>query len=220
VEGAVYGMMSLLIAFTFTGAASRFDARRDLIVQEANAIGTAYLRLDLLPADAQPALRQNFRDYLESRLVFYRILADHGSAKNELDRSIKLQAEIWSRAVEAVGRVESNAVTALVLSSLNEMIDITTTRAAALVTHPPAAVFIMLFGLGLACSLLAGYAMATRKRHNWVFALGFVAVTVIAVFVTVDLEFPRVGLIRIDSVDQILVDLLESMTTTQHSALK
>ena len=66
VEGAVFALVGLLIAFTFSGAASRFDARRDLIVQETNAIGTAWLRLDLLPASAQPAIRENFRRYVDS----------------------------------------------------------------------------------------------------------------------------------------------------------
>jgi len=61
VEGSVFGLLGLLIAFTFSGAAFRFDARRQLAVEETNAIGTAYLRLDLLPADKQPALRDSFR---------------------------------------------------------------------------------------------------------------------------------------------------------------
>src|SRR5437870_4214168 len=61
VEGAVFALMGLLIAFTFSGAADRFNTRRQLIVEETNAIGTAYLRLDLLPASAQPKLREDFR---------------------------------------------------------------------------------------------------------------------------------------------------------------
>ncbi|HEY5866855.1 MAG TPA: DUF4239 domain-containing protein, partial [Candidatus Tectomicrobia bacterium] len=69
IEGAVFGLMGLLIAFTFSGATSRFDTRRQLIVEEANAIGTAYLRLDLLPAAAQPALRELFRRYVDARLT-------------------------------------------------------------------------------------------------------------------------------------------------------
>ena len=75
-DGAVFALMGLLIAFTFSGAASRFEVRRALIVQETNDIGTAYLRLDLLPADAQPALRQDFRDYVDARLKFYASLTD------------------------------------------------------------------------------------------------------------------------------------------------
>ncbi len=76
VEGAVFALLGLLIAFTFSGAASRFDARRDLVVQESNAIGTAYLRLDLLPANAQPAMRERFRQYLDARLDIYHKLPD------------------------------------------------------------------------------------------------------------------------------------------------
>jgi hypothetical protein len=211
VEGAVYGLLSLLVAFTFNGAASRFDARRHLIVEETNAIGTAYLRLDLLLTDAQPALRENFRRYVEVRLAVYRKLPDLAAAKAELVRSIKLQGAIWTQAVDAVRRADSSGVNVLVLSSLNEMIDITTTRTVAAQTHPPLAIFVMLFGLALASALLAGYGMAASKARHWVFMVGFAAVVAIAVFVTIDLEFPRFGLIRIDSVDRILVELRESM---------
>ncbi|MCI0388399.1 MAG: DUF4239 domain-containing protein [Acidobacteria bacterium] len=214
VEGAVYGLLSLLVAFTFSGAMSRFDARRHLIVQETNAIGTAYLRLDLLPADAQPALRENFRRYVDARLEIYRKLPDLEAAKTELARSTKLQGEIWARAVAAIQRVESAGVNVLVLPSLNEMIDITTTRTVAAKTHPPFAIFAMLFGLALASSLLAGYGMAAGRARNLVFALGFAAVVAVAVFVTIDIEFPRYGLIRIDSVDRILVELRESMNAS------
>src|SRR5271154_7259220 len=73
IDGAVYGLMGLLIAFTFTGAAARFEVRRELITKEANAIGTAWLRLDLLPAAAQPPIRAEFRDYLDSRIKTYQL---------------------------------------------------------------------------------------------------------------------------------------------------
>src|SRR6185436_12430539 len=91
VEGAVFGLLGLLLAFTFSGAASRFDERRHLIVEEANAIGTAYLRLDLLPAEEQPPLRDLFRSYLDSRLAAYRKLPDIKAAMTELNHSAQLQ---------------------------------------------------------------------------------------------------------------------------------
>ena len=87
VEGAVYGLLGLLIAFSFSGAASRFEARRDLIVQEANAIGTAYLRLDLLPDEARDGLREKFRRYLDTRLSAYRKMPDIEAAMAELARA-------------------------------------------------------------------------------------------------------------------------------------
>ena len=101
VEGAVFGLLGLLLAFTFSGAASRFDERRHLIVEEANAIGTAYLRLDLLPAEEQPPLRDLFRSYLDSRLAAYRKLPDVKAAMTELNHSAQLQREIWTRAMAA-----------------------------------------------------------------------------------------------------------------------
>jgi len=71
IEGAIFALFGLLLAFTFSGAVERYDRHRELLVEETNAIGTAYLRLDLLPPAAQPALRKLFRDYTTSRLHLY-----------------------------------------------------------------------------------------------------------------------------------------------------
>ena len=212
VEGAVLALLGLLIAFTFSGAASRFDARRDLIVQETNAIGTAYLRIDLLPAGAQPALRDLFRRYVDSRLETYRKMPDLRAVKLEFDRSIALQGEIWTQAV-AASRLEGAPPSAamLLLPALNDMIDITTTRTMAVRMHPPLVIFAMLFGLGLASALLAGYGMAGGKSRNWLHMIGFAAVMAVAVYVILDIEFPRLGLIRVNAFDQDLVDLRASM---------
>lgn len=209
-EGAVFGLMGLLIAFTFSGAASRFDLKRQLIVQEANAIGTAYRRIDLLPAVIQSALREDFSNYLNARLAIYRRLPDVAAAKEHMAQATELQGRIWSRAVTACREVSSPATPILVLSSLNEMIDITTTRTVALQTHPPAIIFALLVGLALACSLLAGYATAGKGR-SWIHMLGFATVLAITVYVILDLEYPRVGLIRLDPVDNALIGLRDNM---------
>jgi len=144
IDGAVFGLLGLLVAFTFSGAAARFDGRRHLVVEEANAIGTAWLRLDLLPA-------------------------------------------------------------------LNEMIDITTTRTMAARMHPPNVIFALLIGLGLVCALFAGIAVAGGKQRPWVHAVGFSAVIAITVYVILDLEYPRLGLIRVDAADRVMLELRESM---------
>jgi hypothetical protein len=211
-DGAVFALMGLLIAFTFSGAASRFEARRALIVQETNDIGTAYLRIDMLPADAQPALRRDFRDYLDARLIFYAELAsDRGAARSAFQRSDDLQHKIWSESVAATTRQSSAAVTSLVLSAVNSMIDITTTRLVALETHPPVAIYLALAALVLASSVLAGYAMAKSGRRNWSHMLIYAGTLAFAVYLILDLDYPRLGLIRIDSADHILVDLRNSM---------
>jgi len=209
VDGAVFGLLGLLLAFTFSGAASRFDTRRQLIVEEANAIGTAYLRLDMLPESAQPALRDKFRRYVDTRLAAYRKLPDLQAATEELALAAALQGEIWSEAVAAC-RVERSAAV-LVLPALNAVFDIATTRTMAAQLHPPMVIFAMLAGLALASALLAGYGMAAARSRSWIHIVGFAAMMALAVYVILDIEFPRFGLIRVDAFDQVLVDVRAGM---------
>jgi hypothetical protein len=212
VDGAVFALVGLLIAFTFSGAAARFDTRRQLIVEETNDIGTAYLRLDLLPVDAQPALREKFRQYVDARLELYRKLPDIAAAKEEFVKANKLQGEIWRQAV-AAGRAQgaSPAAPMLLLPALNAMIDITTTRSMAMQMHPPMVIFALLFGLARASSLLVGYGMAGSKKHNWLHTLVLAFVMAASVFVILDIEYPRLGFIRVDAFDRALMELRESM---------
>jgi hypothetical protein len=212
VDGAVFAVLGLLIAFTFSGAIGRFDARRQLIVEETNNIGTAYLRIDVLPAGAQPPLRESFKRYLDNRIETYRKIPDVTAVRASLARGNELQLEIWRQAVAAV-RMEGVMPVApmLVLPALNAMIDITTTRTMAAQLHPPRVVLVMLFGMALAASLLAGYGMTGGKLRSRLHMLGFALVMAIAVFVILDIEYPRLGWIRIDAFDQALVDLRESM---------
>jgi hypothetical protein len=188
-----------------------------LVVEETNDIGTAYLRLDLLPADLQPPLRESFRRYLDARIEVYRKIsdtwmADEPLSKESLAKANELQMEIWRQAV-AGSRAEgaSPAAPVLLLPALNAMIDITTTRTMATQMHPPAVVFVMLFGLALAASLLAGYGMIGSNLRSWFHMFGFALAMAIAVYVILDLEYPRLGLIRVDTFDQALIDLRESM---------
>ena len=99
----------------------------------------------------------------------------------------------------------------LLLPALNAMFDITTTRTMAERTHPPAAIYGLLFVLGLGCALLAGHAMAGVKTWSWLHAAGFAAVVSVVAFVIVDIEYPRMGLIRVAAFDQVLVELRDSM---------
>jgi hypothetical protein len=210
-EGAIFALFGLLVAFTFSGAAGRFDTRRQLIVEEANDIGTAYLRIDLLPAETQPQLRKSFQNYLDARLAVHRKSADPEAAQEALEDGTRLQSEIWSQTVAACAAKKDPATTTLVLSALNSMIDITTTRNMATKMHPPAVIFVLLFSLGLGCALLAGYGMAASKWHNWSHTIGFAAVTALTFYVILDIEFPRLGFIRVDATDQVLVELRKSM---------
>ncbi len=211
VEGAVFALLGLVIAFTFSGAASRFDIRRNLIVEEANGIGTAWLRLDLLPAADQPEIRNLFRQYLDSRLTTYQQLPDVEAAKGELARSLELQNQIWIRCVAGCQGPEGQRAAMLLLPALNQMFDIVTTRTVALKAHPPAIIFLMLGFLALAGALFAGFGMAGARSRSWVHILGFSLIMAVCVYVILDLEFPRIGLIRVDAFDEVLIQVRESI---------
>jgi hypothetical protein len=211
IEGALFALLGLILAFLFSGALARFDARRHLIVEEANDIGTAWLRLDLLPPETQPPLRDLFRRYLDSRLEVYRKLPDLDAAMSELARSAKLQGEIWSMAVSASRASGTSQAPMLLLPALNEMIDITTTRTENARFHPPVIIFAMLGALVIACSLFAGYDMAGRRRLSPLHSISFAVVLAVTVYVNIDLEYPRLGLIRVSDSDQVLIELRKSM---------
>jgi len=211
VEGAVFAMFGLLMAFTFSGAALRFNEKRMLIAEESNAIETAYLRLDLVP-EKRAELQDLFRHYLDSRLEMYHRLPNLQAAALEGAKSKALQTQIWTDAVAATQLPSSHADAGkLLLPALNNMIDITTVRFMALQLHPPGVIYWLLFTLGLICSLLVGYRMAVGDRRSWLHILGFTLITVIIVYVILDVEYPRAGLIRLEAADQALVEVRNAM---------
>lgn len=212
IEGAVFALFGLLMAFTFSGGASRFNEKRMLIAEEANTIETAYLRLELVASQTQPELQDLFRRYVDSRLETYRLLPNMKAAEKEMAKSKHLQEEIWKEAVAAT-RLPNGHPDAgkLLLPALNNMIDITTTRTMALQLHPPTIVYALLFALGLICALLVGYRMASGNQRSWLHILSYTFITVIIVYVILDVEYPRAGLIRLVGADQLLVQVRENM---------
>lgn len=211
VEGAVFALMGRLVAFTFSGAVSRLDARRALIVQESNDVGTAYLRLDLLPEEAQPPLREKFRRYVDARLATYQLIDQEAKALEMHERATALQLEIWQDAVAATRGPEQAQARMLLLPALNAMIDVTTARVAAMQTHTPPVIFALLGVLVLSSSLLAGYGMAAEASRSWLHVVGFALLLSLSVFVILDLEYPRQGLFRLDDFDRHLRNARASM---------
>jgi hypothetical protein len=211
VEAVTFGLLGLLLAFTFSGAAARLDTRRGQIVDEANAIGTAWLRLDVLPANAQPKLREAFRKYTDSRIAVYRLFSKAGldAARVEYARSSALQHEIWMEAVAGCKDVPSTTV--VVLPALNAMFDIATTRLAATQMHPPGIVYLVLALISLVCGVLVGYEMGATEFASRPHMIMLALVLSFTFYVILDFEYPRLGLIRIDDFDNLLVQVRASM---------
>jgi hypothetical protein len=211
IDGSVFGLMGLLVAFTFTGAANRFHERRELITQHVNAIGTAWLRLDLLPDQDRDKARDHFRRYLDTVLETTRDLSNENSSIASLARLNSIQQEIWNHLVDATKRDRSLPLAQTVLPPANEMFDLGNSRLLASRQHPPVAVFAMLGALVLVSGLLAGFGMAKSDRQSPLHVIGFAAIMALSIYLILDIEFPRLGLIRIDSFDQALIELRSSM---------
>jgi hypothetical protein len=206
VEGAVFGLFGLLLAFTFSGAMTRYDTHRTLLVEETNDIGVAYLRLDLLAPGSQPGLRQLFRDYTTSRLHLF----DNIEREIPTD-TLQLQQQIWKQAVVACAAPGASPdATKLLLPAINAMIDITATRQNAFHLHPPAIVFLLLYGLSCVCAFMAG-SSASATGPNWYYAFALAITVTLTIYATLDIEHPDRGLIRLTDTDRSLTDLRNSM---------
>ena len=210
-ENAVFGVLGLFLAFTFSSAATRFDEKRHFIIDEANAIETAWDRLDILPVASQPALRDLFRTYVDTRLLAYRDSHDTKLVQVAQARAIELQERIWTEAVAAATSQGAPGVTAVVLPAINEMTEVAKTRMAARRMHVPISIFAVLAMLTLVGAVFGGYGMASRQSRSTIHTVGFAAVMTLALYLILDLEYPRFGFIRLDATDQILHDLRRSM---------
>jgi hypothetical protein len=211
IEAAIFALLGLLLGFSFAGGTTRLDARRELIVREANAIGTAYLRVDLLPQSDQPKMRHLFRDYLDARLRVYEKLPNLDATDQELERASQIQQQIWSQAITYAASDPSQNVARLLLPALNDMIDVTTDRTVALHTHLPTLIFFLLVSVALLSALLAGYAMEKRKRRSLFHMILYAGVIAITVYAILDLDNPRTGQIRLGAADHVLVKLRDSI---------
>jgi len=211
VEAVTFGLLGLLLAFTFSGAAARLDTRRGQIVDEANAIGTAWLRIDVVAAEAQPKLRDAFRRYTDSRIAMYRSFSNGGleAAMADYARSTALQQQIWSQAVAACRDVP--AATVVVLPALNEMFDIAATRLAAAQMHPPQIVYVVLALISLVCGFLVGYEMGASEVASRAHVIMLAFVLSFTCYIILDFEYPRLGFIRIDDFDNLIVQVRASM---------
>ena len=211
-EASVYAVIGLILAFSFSGADARFENRRHLIMSETNAISTAYMQLDLLPEPTRTEVRKDFLEYLDSRIATFQGVYDEGTVQARLARTAEIKARIWQKSVASTldRRSHPNA-SALLLPTLREMFDIATSRWMALTDHPPIAIFVLLTGMNMIGAMLCGFATSVNKRRPWFYIWILAAVLSVTQYVIVDLEFPRIGLIRLDSADQYLVELRRSL---------
>lgn len=205
--GAMLGLLAFLLAFTFGMAASRFDSRRELVLDEANAIGTTYLRAALLPEPERTQTRTLLRDYVNARLE----AVEPGKTTPALARSEELQDRLWARAV-TVGGKSPTPITGLYIQSLNDVIDMHAKRVTmGMRNRIPFTIWGALYFTAILAMAAVGYhaglTSATRILATPALALAFSGI----LWLIADLDRPQEGLLRASQ--QAMIDLQKSLTS-------
>ena len=218
VDSAVYSLLGLLVGFAFSGAAGRFDNRREMVAEQVNAISTAWQRIDLISPAKQPAIRDSFRRYLDALLAAYDNPAGSPGELRARGNLANAQDAIWSQIIPISLSPEDDKSRMLVVPSVNQMFDAVDSERLAQRLHPPNLIYVMLVMTALAGALFAGYAVSKVDKHNWTYTVGFTATVALALFVTLELESPRLGWIRIDRTDTMLLEVRTRMDAPDPAA--
>ncbi len=207
INGTLLGLLGLLLAFTFSMSNSRFDTRRQLVIEEANAIGTVILRTDIYPDSMRTILRASLKEYVEARIEFYQVGFDVENIVKYYLKADSIGKKIWIIAATYAKTDDVTTRTSQLIPALNDMIDITTTRRAAGESTIPDSIIFFLFILCLCSAFLLGY--DRKGKIDWVVVTGFAIMLSFTVFNILDLDRPRGGIINMDTDNQKIVELRE-----------
>jgi hypothetical protein len=208
VEAGILGVLGLLLGFTMSMAVTRFEVRKQLVLEEANAIGTAYLRTQLLPTAEGNEIANLLRAYTDVRVPQEdgHIYEQVSAARQE---SVRLQDMFWRKAV-AYGQKDPNPVrSGLLLQSLNDVIDLDGARWMAFQNHVPETVIYVIALVGLLAAVIVGYTFGLGGLRQ-LFAIGMLSLAITLVLaVIIDLDRPREGFIRVSQ--QPILDLQKQL---------
>ncbi len=211
-EGAMLGVLGLLMGFTMSMGSARFDVRRQLVVEESNAIGTTWLRSRMLPQPESAEFAAVLRRYVDARVNF-------ASAKSlsELPQlrevGTRLQPELWSRVTAFAARDPRSVPAGLLLQTTNEMIDLEATRWAYFWGHVPQSVIFVNLFVAMLAAMLLGYGFGLIGKRQ-IFSMLMLALSISAVLtVIIDLDRPWQGYIRVSQ--QPMIDLQKQLNSAR-----
>lgn len=208
VQGAVLGLLGLLIGFTFAMAVGRYETRRDLVLKEANSIGTTFLRAGLLPEAHRAPVKDLLRRYVDVRLKYEALIRDPAMLAEGLRLSAEIQNALWQRA-EAAAKEAPTPITVSFITTLNELIDTDAERISAGRNQIPSGVWVLLIvvaGFGCFTSAYGAGAQGARSAFTSALLPLLIAIVIVLVF---DLTHSRQGFINVSQ--QPLIDLQRSI---------
>lgn len=210
-QGAILGLLGLLLGFAFAMGVQRYDQRRNLVVEEANAIATTYLRASLLPEPHQTEVKRLLQHYVDVRLEFYWSGEDDAALSAAERSAAEIQQQLWAHAV-AAGRIAPTPLTSVFIAALNETIDLDALRLAARRNLVPSTVWLLLLLVAACGSWATGYADGVNGKRLWFSQALLPLLIAVVITLVVDLASPRRGLIGVSQ--QSLIDLKESFART------
>jgi hypothetical protein len=211
-EGALLGLLALMLSFTFSMSASRHDARRNVIVKEANNIETAIMRANLYPDTIRKELRKYFQKYVDARIAYYASSHDEEKVQQSLKDAATISHQLWETTSRyCKENIQNTLPHALMIPALNEMIDVVASRDAARVARVPNLILWLLFILSMLGSSIIGYSKKERKI-DWIALTIYSTMTVATIYTIIDLDRSRRGFITTDSENHKIVELKKLFT--------
>jgi len=199
IQASLLGVLALLLAFSFSLALQRFDSRNAAVVDEANAIGTTYLRAQLLPSSVSNNAQKLLQIYTDLRVQESEISLDNDVDRNVLlSRANQVLDALWGCARRAAAEDPSPVTSGLFIQSLNETIDAYGRRDAALRRHVPEAILFLLFGTFVTTGGVIGYAAGLAGHRPALVSYILITLIVVVAFSIIDLDRPRRGMIKVD----------------------
>lgn len=195
-KGSILGLVALLLGFSFSATTNRYEVRQRIVIDQANALGTCYQRAGMLSALSREPIRSNLRAFLVARLA----LSDAGAEdstryQKEIDRCL---ADLWLAVEDAYRREPENVRNCLIVPAANEVIDLSSTRAWANRNHLPAPVLVLLVVSVLVSCMLFGHSSGQAGRRHVGLWLASNAIFALVVYIVLDFDMPRRGLIQVD----------------------
>ncbi len=199
IQAAMLGLLALLLGFTFTMALQRFDNRSQAVISEANAIGTAYLRTQLLPDPYRDPARQLIAGYVQLRIESGKLDLTQESVRRRMQDDVqRMQDDLWAVALAAAEQDPRPVTTGLFIQSLNGLIDVYGERNAALRKHVPEVVLFLLFAVFIIAGAVLGFSGGLEGGRPLLATIAMTVLIVMVIFIIIDLDRPRRGLIEVN----------------------
>lgn len=202
IETGMFGLLGLLLAFTFSGAASRYDTRSQLMVDAANALRAVAMRADLYAPETRAAVRADLRDYLDAQKLFYHSEHDAQARAAAVTASDEVQQRLWTKVVAASSDPANALASTQMINNSERLFALTASRHVTSSAHMPEVIVLLLFVMAVATAFVSGYTAGTTGSFSIGGYVVFSLLTALVVYVILDLDRPGQGVIRRDVQEQ------------------